>query len=156
MAVVLARGEALASLYKRALAIVVGLTLALSSTAFAIQVMAEKNQLTTRHGRAAFSVLLFQDLAVIPLLALIPLFGTGGGEGSFVARTGASCAATRPASASPSGVPRVATSSRRVRAPSGSPNSRRSLSGTFVPARSWTSVSSSRASIAFVTGGRVS
>ena len=52
---------------------VVGLTLSLSSTAFALQTLAEKNQLTTRHGRAAFSVLLLQDLAVIPLLALVPL-----------------------------------------------------------------------------------
>ena len=58
-------------------AIVVGLTLALSSTAFAIQVMAEKNQLTTRHGRAAFSVLLFQDLAVIPMLAAMPVLAGG-------------------------------------------------------------------------------
>lgn len=58
-------------------AVVAGLALALSSTAFALQVLAEKNQLTTRHGRAAFSVLLFQDLAVIPILALVPLLGTG-------------------------------------------------------------------------------
>ena len=47
--------------------------MSLSSTAFALQTLAEKNQLTTRHGRAAFSVLLLQDLAVIPLLALVPL-----------------------------------------------------------------------------------
>jgi glutathione-regulated potassium-efflux system ancillary protein KefC/glutathione-regulated potassium-efflux system protein KefB len=58
-----------------ATAIVAGLGLALSSTAFALQILAEKNQLTTRHGRAAFSILLFQDLAVIPILALVPLFG---------------------------------------------------------------------------------
>jgi glutathione-regulated potassium-efflux system protein KefB len=54
-------------------AAVVGLSLSLSSTAVALQTLAEKNQLTTRHGRAAFSILLFQDLAVIPLLALAPL-----------------------------------------------------------------------------------
>jgi glutathione-regulated potassium-efflux system ancillary protein KefC/glutathione-regulated potassium-efflux system protein KefB len=58
-----------------ATAVVAGLGLALSSTAFALQILAEKNQLTTRHGRAAFSILLFQDLAVIPILALVPLFG---------------------------------------------------------------------------------
>lgn len=58
-------------------AAVVGLTLALSSTAFAIQLMAETNQLTTRHGRSAFSVLLFQDLAVIPLLAAMPVLAGG-------------------------------------------------------------------------------
>lgn len=53
-------------------AIVVGLVLALSSTAFAIQLLAERNTLKTQHGRAAFSILLFQDLAVIPLLAILP------------------------------------------------------------------------------------
>ena len=37
--------------------------------------LAEKKQLTSAHGRAAFAILLFQDLAVIPLLALIPLLG---------------------------------------------------------------------------------
>ena len=60
-----------------AAAIVVGLALALSSTAFALQLLAEKKALPTRHGRAAFSVLLFQDLAVVPLLALVPLLGSG-------------------------------------------------------------------------------
>jgi len=58
-------------------AIIIGLSLALSSTAFALQSLAEKNELTTRHGRSAFSILLFQDLAVIPLLALIPLLAPG-------------------------------------------------------------------------------
>ena len=58
-------------------AAVVGLALSLSSTAFALQILAEKNQLTTRHGRAAFSILLLQDLAVIPLLALVPLLAPG-------------------------------------------------------------------------------
>ena len=53
-------------------AAVVGMVLALSSTAFAIQTLAERNALRTQHGRAAFSILLFQDLAVIPLLAVIP------------------------------------------------------------------------------------
>ncbi len=58
-------------------AAVVGLTLSLSSTAFALQTLAEKNQLTTRHGRAAVAILLLQDLAVIPLLALVPLLVPG-------------------------------------------------------------------------------
>jgi len=56
-------------------AIVTGLILALSSTAFVIQMLSEKKQLSAIHGRAAFSVLLFQDLAVIPLIALLPLLG---------------------------------------------------------------------------------
>jgi glutathione-regulated potassium-efflux system ancillary protein KefC len=60
-----------------AAAAVVGLTLSFSSTAFALQTLAERNQLTTRHGRAAFSILLLQDLAVIPLLALVPLLAPG-------------------------------------------------------------------------------
>ena len=59
-------------------ALFIGLALALSSTAFALQVLEEKGELTTRHGRLAFSVLLFQDLAAIPLIALVPLFALGG------------------------------------------------------------------------------
>jgi glutathione-regulated potassium-efflux system ancillary protein KefC/glutathione-regulated potassium-efflux system protein KefB len=56
-------------------ALVMGLGLAMSSTAFVLQVLAERGELTTRHGRSAFAILLFQDLSVIPLLALIPLLG---------------------------------------------------------------------------------
>lgn len=54
-------------------AIVVGFGLSLSSTAFVLQMLAERKELTSPHGRAAFGVLLFQDLAVIPLIALVPL-----------------------------------------------------------------------------------
>ncbi|MCB1053139.1 MAG: monovalent cation:proton antiporter-2 (CPA2) family protein, partial [Acidobacteria bacterium] len=61
-------------------ALVAGLGLALSSTAFALQLLAEKNQLSTAHGRSAFAILLFQDLAVIPLLALLPLLGAEQGD----------------------------------------------------------------------------
>lgn len=57
-----------------ATALFFSLVLALSSTAFALQVLEENDELTTRHGRTAFSVLLFQDLAAIPLIALVPLF----------------------------------------------------------------------------------
>ena len=56
-------------------AIVVGLVLALSSTAFVLQMLAEKKQLATHQGRASFSILLFQDLAAIPLIAVLPLLG---------------------------------------------------------------------------------
>jgi glutathione-regulated potassium-efflux system ancillary protein KefC/glutathione-regulated potassium-efflux system protein KefB len=56
-------------------AVVVGLILALSSTAFVLQMLAEKKQLGKSHGRAAFSILLFQDLAAIPLIAVLPLLG---------------------------------------------------------------------------------
>ncbi|WFF40356.1 potassium transporter [Salinicola endophyticus] len=54
------------------IAIFLGLTLALSSTAFALQVLNERRRLATPHGQSAFAMLLFQDLAVIPLLALLP------------------------------------------------------------------------------------
>ncbi|MGK7297453.1 MAG: monovalent cation:proton antiporter-2 (CPA2) family protein [Candidatus Wenzhouxiangella sp. M2_3B_020] len=57
----------------------VSIVLSLSSTAIGLQMLAEKKQLTAPYGRSAFGVLLFQDIAVIPLLALIPLFGDGGG-----------------------------------------------------------------------------
>lgn len=57
-------------------ALVTGFALSLSSTALAVQVLAERRQLTSQHGRIAFGVLLFQDLAAIPFLALLPLLGT--------------------------------------------------------------------------------
>lgn len=60
------------------MSIIVGLGLSLSSTAFALQLLAEKHQTTDRHGRAAFGVLLFQDLAIIPVMATLPvLVGSG-------------------------------------------------------------------------------
>ncbi len=58
-------------------AIVAGLALAMSSTAIAVQTMAERNVLTAPVGRAAFAILLFQDIAAIPLIALVPLLGGG-------------------------------------------------------------------------------
>jgi monovalent cation:H+ antiporter-2, CPA2 family len=53
--------------------LVLGLLLSLSSTAIVLQTLTEKNLMKTNGGRSAFSVLLAQDLAVIPMLALIPL-----------------------------------------------------------------------------------
>ncbi|WP_315080079.1 monovalent cation:proton antiporter-2 (CPA2) family protein [Acinetobacter guillouiae] len=52
---------------------VIGFALALSSTAFVLQLLEEKQQLNTTHGQQSFSILLFQDIAAIPLLAIIPL-----------------------------------------------------------------------------------
>lgn len=52
---------------------VLGFALALSSTAFVLQLLAEKQQLSTTYGQQSFSILLFQDIAAIPLLAMIPL-----------------------------------------------------------------------------------
>lgn len=54
-------------------ALVAATALSLSSTAFATQTLAEKNQLNTQFGRLSFGILLFQDLVAIPLLAFIPL-----------------------------------------------------------------------------------
>jgi monovalent cation:proton antiporter-2 (CPA2) family protein len=59
-------------------ALVVGLALSMSSTAFATQLLGEKHELGTAHGRAAFGILLFQDLAAIPILALVPMLGPAG------------------------------------------------------------------------------
>jgi glutathione-regulated potassium-efflux system protein KefB len=56
-------------------ACIVGLGLSLSSTAFGLQTMAERKELQTGYGRLAFAILLFQDLAAIPLIAAIPLLG---------------------------------------------------------------------------------
>ncbi|MEO8742585.1 MAG: monovalent cation:proton antiporter-2 (CPA2) family protein, partial [Lysobacteraceae bacterium] len=55
--------------------LVVGIGLALSSTAVGLQLLAERKELTTDYGRLAFAILLFQDLAAIPLLVAIPLLG---------------------------------------------------------------------------------
>src|SRR5256885_512633 len=54
-------------------AAVIGFGLSLSSTPLVLQVLAERGQLKTQYGRAAFGILLFQDLAVLPALALLPL-----------------------------------------------------------------------------------
>jgi monovalent cation:H+ antiporter-2, CPA2 family len=54
-------------------ALAIGLTLALSSTALVLQTLHEKNLMKTSVGRKGFAVLLFQDIAVIPILALLPL-----------------------------------------------------------------------------------
>jgi glutathione-regulated potassium-efflux system protein KefB len=50
-----------------------GLTLALSSTAFVMQLLQERGELASRHGTTAFGILLMQDLAIVPLLALVPI-----------------------------------------------------------------------------------
>ncbi|MCY1722821.1 monovalent cation:proton antiporter-2 (CPA2) family protein [Prolixibacteraceae bacterium Z1-6] len=59
-------------------AIAIGLILALSSTAIVLQTLSEKGLMRNIAGRSAFSVLLFQDMAVIPILALIPIIATLG------------------------------------------------------------------------------
>ena len=54
-------------------AILIGLGLALSSTAFVIQMLSERGDFASEHGQSAFAILLLQDLAIVPLLALVPI-----------------------------------------------------------------------------------
>jgi len=61
-------------------ALVLGGALALSSSAFVIQLLSEKGELASRFGRASFGILLFQDLAVVPLLVVTPLLGGSGAQ----------------------------------------------------------------------------
>ena len=63
------------------ISLVAALGLALSSTAIALQVLAERNLMRTSSGRAGFSILLFQDVAAIRILALLPLLGAAAGAG---------------------------------------------------------------------------
>ena len=56
----------------------VGIILSLSSTAIVLQTLTEKRLTHTEGGRASFAVLLFQDVAAIPLLAVLPLLALGG------------------------------------------------------------------------------
>ncbi len=56
-------------------ALVMGFALSMSSTALALQLLAERGQLNSQFGRSAFSILLFQDVSVMPALALLPLLG---------------------------------------------------------------------------------
>ena len=65
-----------------ATAAIVGFGLSLSSTPLVLQVLAERGALKAQHGRAAFSILLFQDLAVLPMLAVLPLLAPGAAHSS--------------------------------------------------------------------------
>jgi len=58
-------------------ALVIGGVLAMSSTAIVIKLLAEQTEINSRHGRAAVGILLFQDLAVIPFLIIIPALANG-------------------------------------------------------------------------------
>ncbi len=59
-------------------AALVGVALAMSSTAYVLPLLAERGELTTRQGREAFAILLFQDVSVIPILALLSVYGGAG------------------------------------------------------------------------------
>ena len=68
-------------------ALVAGLGLALSSTAIALQAIGERNLMPTSSGQAGFSILLFQDVAAIPILALLPLLAVVSGENEALAQS---------------------------------------------------------------------
>lgn len=60
-------------------ALVAGFGLALSSTAFALQLLEDYGDMNSRYGQRSFSILLFQDLAIVPLLAMVSVLGAQGG-----------------------------------------------------------------------------
>lgn len=62
---------------------VIAFALSMSSTALALQLLGERHELTATHGRAAFAVLLFQDMSVIPFLALVPMLGEQAGTADW-------------------------------------------------------------------------
>jgi monovalent cation:proton antiporter-2 (CPA2) family protein len=61
-------------------AIVAGLALAISATAIALQILEDRGELQQDYGQRAFAILLFQDMAVVPLIALLPLLAQGAGS----------------------------------------------------------------------------
>ena len=73
-------------------ALFAGLALSLSSTAMVLQVLKENGELETRHGRLSFAVLLFQDLAAIPMIALVGLLAAGSAELPAMSLSGAAAA----------------------------------------------------------------
>ncbi len=56
----------------------IGLPLALSSTAFVVQILQERSEIASRYGNTSFAILLMQDLAIVPLLAIVPILSSGG------------------------------------------------------------------------------
>src|SRR5438128_7402633 len=65
-------------------ALVAGLSLALSATSIALRILEERGHLQQPYGQRAFAILLFQDMSVVPLLALVPLLAPGGGAAQQV------------------------------------------------------------------------
>lgn len=68
------------SLYQSSwqVALLIGMTFALSSTAFVIQLLQERGEIAAKHGITAFSILLMQDMAIVPLLAMVPILSDVG------------------------------------------------------------------------------
>ena len=74
----------------------VGLILAMSSTAIVLQSLADRGLMKTPGGEASFAVLLFQDIAVIPIIALMPLLAAGPGDGAVTKTSGSGMMAGLP------------------------------------------------------------
>lgn len=68
--------------------VILGVVLAFSSTAIVMQLLIQRRELGTPLGQSTFAILLFQDLAVVPLLVLISILGASSGEGSFASLLG--------------------------------------------------------------------
>ncbi len=81
LTMMLVAGAALAFGLSGTAALVTGFGLAMSSTAFVLTMLAERKEMGFRYGRLSFAILLFQDLAVIPFLALVPLLAGQGMSG---------------------------------------------------------------------------
>ena len=79
------------------ISLVIGMILALSSTAIVLQSLRERGFMGTEGGQSAFAVLLFQDIAVIPMLAIMPLLAIAGGEGAGASGQGADLSGWRQA-----------------------------------------------------------
>jgi glutathione-regulated potassium-efflux system protein KefB len=73
-------------------AAIAGLALALSATAVALEILEERGDLHLVYGQRAFAILLFQDMAVVPLIALLPLLAPGGADHGDLASTAKSVA----------------------------------------------------------------
>lgn len=67
-------------------ALLIGMTFALSSTAFVLQLLQERGEIASKQGTTAFSILLMQDMAIVPLLAIVPLMSLSGTISSSIGR----------------------------------------------------------------------
>jgi monovalent cation:proton antiporter-2 (CPA2) family protein len=69
--------------YSFSTSLVAGFGLALSSTAFALQILQERGQLSSAYGQRAFGILLLQDIAIVPLLAMVAILAPGEGPSTL-------------------------------------------------------------------------
>ncbi|MEJ8473524.1 monovalent cation:proton antiporter-2 (CPA2) family protein [Roseibium algae] len=70
--------------FSREVSLVAGFGLALSSTAFALQILQERGQLSSPYGQRAFGILLFQDMSIVPLLAMIAILAPQEGPSTAI------------------------------------------------------------------------